>query len=460
MLQELLHSQIQQQEYADTIKHDKEQAIAEFEAANSLFNQKLLESAEEKCSLETKLVLANQDALELAVQVEKLAEIAFQQATSHILEDSRLKAAAAETTAAEDALHIEEQIRKASDAAIMSIVEQSKDVIDKALAVAERAGDYATKAVAALSEGNTPLDEIVSFESKNIQLQSVISDLETQLQLAKIEIDKLKFELDQACARANEYSRRATDAEKTLLEFQDARKKRILQQEEKIHSLFEKMKKDASDWKKATSEAMKAELEGIKAAVDAAKDVARAKDEVYQRQCRALQRSLSASEAVSKIWRQRAESAESLLSKETPRGEAIEDTIFSTNGGRIDCQIDDDSYKQKLLSDGPRREIPDWMARRIRTFFTKFPPRKSDVSESLTSKYKSLELPKPEEVWSISQEKVKQKEIILELVNEKEIVDKKRKALERALLRKTLQLQKTPKEIKLGNQSLCTCYGN
>lgn len=449
LFQELLHSQVKQQEYADTIMHDKEVAIAELEAAKSLFNQKLLESVEDKFNLETKLVLAKQDAVELAVQVEKLAEIAFQQATSHILEDCRLKVSAAETTAAEATFHIEEQIRNATDTTMMSIVEQSKDAIDKALAVAERAGDYATKAMAVLTDGTSPLDEIASFQSKNIKLQSVISDLETQLRLAKIERDKIEFQLEQACRQTSEYARRLNDTEKALLEFQETSEKKIIQQEEEINSLLEKMKKDASERKKAMSKAMKAELEGIKAAVDAAKEVARAKDELYQRRCNALQRSLSASETASKMWRQRAESAESLLSKEMSLEVANQDLAFSTNGGRIDFQIDDDSYKWKLLTDGPRREIPDWMARRINTFCTKFPPRKSDALESITSKFKSLELPKREAVWSISQEKVKQKEVFVEHVIEKEIVEKKRKSLERALQRKTLQLQKTPEEIKL-----------
>uniref|UniRef100_A0A7N0SYL4 alpha-amylase n=1 Tax=Kalanchoe fedtschenkoi TaxID=63787 RepID=A0A7N0SYL4_KALFE len=449
LLEDLLRSEVKQHEYVDTIMHDKELAIAELEAAKSLFNQKLQETVEEKFSLETKLVLAKQDAVELAVQVEKLAEIAFQQATSHILEDCRLKVSAAETTAAEAAYQIEEQIRNATDATMLSIVEESKEAIDKALAVAEKAGDYATKAVAILTDGSSPLDEIAAFQSKNIKLQNLITELEGQLQLAKNEIDKLKFELDQVHTQAKEHALRANIAEKAMIEFQDTTKKRILQQEEEINSLLEKMKKDASERKKAASKAMKAELEGIKAAVDAAKEAARAKDEVYQRRCKALQRSLSASEAASEMWRQRAEAAESLLSKGTPLGEADEDIVLATNGGRIDFQIDDESQKWKLLSDGPRREIPDWMARRINTFCTKFPPRKSDVSESVTSKFKSLELPKLEEVWSIAQEKPKQGDILIEHVIEKETVEKKRKALERALQRKTLQLQKTPEEIKL-----------
>ncbi|KAM2370816.1 hypothetical protein ACFX1X_045739 [Malus domestica] len=111
LLEELACSEAKQQEYVATILHDKELAIAELEAAKSLFHQKLLESVEEKFSLESKLVLAKQDAVELAVQVEKLAEIAFQQATSHILQDAQMRVSAAETTAAEAAYQIEKQIK-------------------------------------------------------------------------------------------------------------------------------------------------------------------------------------------------------------------------------------------------------------------------------------------------------------------------------------------------------------
>ncbi|KAL7003332.1 alpha-amylase, partial [Sarracenia purpurea var. burkii] len=85
---ELARPQAKQQEYVTTIMHDRGLAIVELEAARSLFSQKLQEFLEEKFKLESKLIPAKLDAVELAAQVGKLAEIAFQQAAAHILEDA------------------------------------------------------------------------------------------------------------------------------------------------------------------------------------------------------------------------------------------------------------------------------------------------------------------------------------------------------------------------------------
>lgn len=462
LLEELACSEAKQQEYFATIMHDKELAIAELDAAKSLLHQKLQESVDQKFSLESKLVLAKQDAVELAVQVEKLAEIAFQQATSHILEDAQLRVSAAETTAAEAAYQIEKQIKKVTEGSILLIVEQSKYAIEKALDVAEKAGEHATNAVSEYTEGMNPLDELTSLQSKNIMLQGAVNELESQLLLTRSDVDRLKLELEKAHAHANAFELRANDAEKALLEFQESSRKNTLQKGEEIMSLMEKMKKDSSERKKASSKAFKAELQSIRDAIGAAKEMARSKDDAYLRRCEALQRSFKASEATTKMWRHRAEMAESLLMKERSLGEGDEDSIYVVNGGRIDLLTDDDSQKWKLLSDGPRREIPQWMARKIRTIRPRFPPRKIDVAEALSSNFRTLDLPKPDEVWSIAQEKPKQGDTLIEHVLEKETIEKKRKALERALERKTIHWQRTQEQTKLGQFScirkIASCY--
>lgn len=450
LLEELARSEAKLKEYASAIAHDKELAVSELEAAKSLFNQKLQESIEGKFKLETKLVLAKQDAVDLAVQVEKLAEIAFQNATSHILEDAQLRVSAAETSAAEAAYQIEEQIRNATEGTIFSIVEQSKNAIEKALAVAERAGDHAEKAMASITDGASTVDEIASIQSQNIYLQNSVNELESQLLLTRNEVDRLKLELKQARDQANAAEIRAGNAEKALLELQESSRKLALEQKEEIKSLLEKMKKDATERRKAASKAFKAELEAIKSAIEAAKETARSKEEAYGRRCEALQRSLRASETASKMWKQRAEVAESFLSKEIPLSGEDVDAIYVVNGGRIDVLTDDDSQRWKLLSDGPRRETPEWMKRRIRTICPKFPPRKLDVYEALKTESRTLDLPKPDEVWSIAEEKlIKGGDSLVEHVIEKEMIEKKRKALERALQRKTIQWQRTPEQTKL-----------
>lgn len=449
LLEELARAEAKQQEYMATIMHDKNLAVAELEAAKALFHQKLQESVEEKFNLKSQLVLAKQDAVELAVQVEKLAEVAFQQATSHILEDAQMRVSAAETSAAEAAYRIEEQIRSATEGTIVSIVKQSKDAIEKALAVAQAAGDHTEKAMAAFTNDLNPLEEIVSIKSQNIKLQNAVTDLESQLLGSKNEIGRLKLELEQTLLRAQAYELQARNAEKELHDFQESTRKVFRQQEEEVRILLEKMKKDSTDKRKAASKAFKVELETIKAALEAAKGAAWSKDEAYMRRCEALQRSLKAAEATSKTWRQRAEMAESLLLNQVPLSEQDEDAIYVVNGGRIDLLMDDDSQKWKLLSDGPRREIPDWMARQIRSIRPKFPPRKTGLPEARFSKFKTLELPKPDEVWSIAQVKTKEDDTLVEHVMEKEIIEKKRKALERALQRKTIKWQRTPEETKL-----------
>ncbi|KAG8384623.1 hypothetical protein BUALT_Bualt04G0137100 [Buddleja alternifolia] len=449
MLEKLARAEAKQQEYHASIIHEKELAVAELEAAKDIFHKKVQESVEEKFHLESKLILAKQDAVQLAVQVEKLAEMAFQQATSHILEDAQMRVTAAETSAAEAAYQIEEQIRSATEGTISSIVDQSKSAIAKALAAAEAVGDHTKKVVTTYADDLNLIDEIASIKNQNIKLQKTVTDLESQLLVSNNEINKLKLELEQTRQQATAYELHTRDAEKELLEFQESSRKATHQMEEEVKTWLNKMKKDAAERKKAASKSFKVEVETIKAAIEAAKETAHSKDEAYLRRCAALQRSLKASESASKMWRQRAEIAEASLLNRVPLGEQDENATYVVNGGRIDLLMDDDSQKLKLLSDGPRREIPEWMARRISSVCPKFPPMKTKLSKDKFSKFKYLKLPKPEEVWSIANEKSKDVSTLVEQVIEKEVIEKKRKALERALHRKTIQWQRTLEETKL-----------
>ncbi|KAE8734497.1 Alpha-amylase 3 [Hibiscus syriacus] len=449
LLEDFASSEVSQEENVASILHEKELAVSKLESAKYQLHKKLQESVEEKSALESKLVLAIQDAVELAVQVEKLAEIAFEQATSEALEDAKLRVSAAETMAAESAFQIEDQIRKSTEGTISSIIEESRDAIKGALDVAENASDQASKAIAAFTDGINPIDAVASVQSKNIKLHGAVSDLEAQLLFSKTESDRMKLELQQAQEQARAAELRARNAEKELLEFQELSTKKALEQEEEIRSVLENIKKEAEERKKELSKAFNVEMESIKAVVDAAKETTSSRENAYMRRCQALQRSLSTSESALKTWIQRAEMAQSLLLKERSEKEDDKDNIYIANGGRIDLLTDDDSQKWKLLSCGPRKEIPQWMARRIWSIRTEFPPRKTDISKALNSKFKSLTLPKPNEVWSIAQEKLREGDILVEHVMEKEVIEKKRKALERALQRRTVQWQRTLDETKL-----------
>ncbi|KAG6405866.1 hypothetical protein SASPL_133460 [Salvia splendens] len=449
LLEKLGQAEAKQHEYATAIMHEKEMVVAELEAAKDLFHKKLQESVDEKFDLKSKLILAKQDAVELAVQVEKLAEIAFQQAMSHILEDTQLRVSAAETSAADATYQIEEQIRSATEGTLLSIVDQGKSAIAKALAVAKVADDRAKRYVAAPMDDSKLIDEIASIKFQNVKLQQEMYDLQSQLLVYENDFNKVRLELDHSRQQATAYELQARDAEKNLVEFQESNRKSALKQQGELKLLFNKIKEDAVERGNATSNAFKAELETLKSAVQAAKETARSKDEASLRRSEALQRSLRASEAASIMWRRRAELAETLLLKQVPLGERNEDSTYVVNGGRVDLLMDDNSRKLKLLTDGPRREIPEWMLRRIQSICPRFPPRKTSLSEAKISNFKTLELPKPDEVWSIALEKPKEGDTLVEHVMEKEVIEKKRKALERALQRKTIQWQRTAEETKL-----------
>lgn len=453
LLEELARSEAKKQEFITAILHDKEVAIAELEGAKSLFQKRLEESVEEKFTLQSKLVLAKQDAVDLAVQVEKLAEAAFQQATSHIIQDAQLRISSAETAAAEATHLIKKQIKDATEGTMSSIVEKSKYAVERALTVAEEASKHAKEAIETFIDGTSPFTEVSSVQEENIKLQGILSDLESQLMIARNEVDRLKIESEHTRQQLKAFEQRAIDAEKALLDLQELSSKTTLQKEEEMKSLLEKMKKDMEERTKAISKAFKVDLKNIKATIEAAKEASHCKDNAYLRRCEALQRSLMASEDALKMWRQRAEMAESLLMKERQEDG---DSVYVVNGGRIDLLTDVDSQKWKLLSDGPRREIPQWMARRIKAVIPKFPPRKSDVAEALTSKFRSLELPKADEVWSIAREKPKEGDALVEHVFERETIEKKRKALERALRRKTIQWERAPELQKLGQCDVST----
>ncbi|ERM99977.1 hypothetical protein AMTRI_Chr10g224780 [Amborella trichopoda] len=449
LTQDLALSEAKLQEYAATIDGNRELAVAELEAAKSLFHDKLQDSLNEKFALETRLVLAKQDAVELAVQVEKLAEIAFQQSTSHILEDAQMRVSAAGTSAAEAAYHIEEQLRTTTENTLSSIVEQSNDTLGKVLMAAQQASDHAKRAMESLTDGLQVVDEMVSVHSMNVGLQSAMSELERQLTFKQNEVDRLSSELELVQARANSLEARANSLENTLAEVQESTKRKLLEQEEATKSLLKKFKEEAAKSEASATMALKVELEGIRSTVDAAKKTMELKDRAYMQRCLALERSLKASEAATNVWRQRAEMAESLLQEGRLVGEEDQDATVVVNGGRLDILTEDDSQRWRLLADGPRRDIPEWMARRIRSICPKFPPRKTTIPEELTVSSSSLTLPKPEEVWSIAQEKPKQGDTFIKQVIEKEAIGKQRKALERALQRKTIQRQRIPEPTKL-----------
>jgi len=448
-IDELGRAEVKLQEYSTNIIRNTELAVSELEAAKAAFHQQLKELLDDKLSVESKLVLAKQDAIDLAVQVEKFAEVAIQEATAHIVEEAKLRVSAAETSAADVAHQAEERLKDAADNAVSTVVTESKSVIDKSLAIAQVARDQANKAQVALNERLHVLDELVRSESSKISLQTNVHELERQQKLMQNEVDRLQVELKAAEARLNAAEARAAASDKLLLNIQESANKAALAQVENTKRALEVLKNAAAEREEASATTFKMEIESMQSAINASKKAESRKAEAYLRRCAALERALTAAEATANAWKERSQTAELLLQK--TRGGELEgqEIEFVLKGGRVEFLIRDDAKKWNLLVQGPRRETPEWMARRIDCVCPKFPPLKLKAPENGIEAAIPLDLPKPEEVWSIAKEKPKEDDVFTKQAVEEEAIKKKRKALEHVLQRKTIQRKRVLEETKL-----------
>eukprot|EP01018_Ginkgo_biloba_P014005 Gb_18574 [translate_table: standard] len=446
---ELARVEVKQKEYADNLVHNTKLAVSELEAAKASFHQQIQKLLDEKLAVQSELVLAKEDAIDLAVQVEKFAEIAIQDATAHIVEEAKLRVSAAETSATEATHQVEEKLRNAANDGSVTVVTESKDLVDKSFAIAEAAREQANKANAALHEGLHVLDKLVHVESSNLGLQNAVHNLERQLKATQNEIGKLQAELKAAEARANAAEAQAAASYKALLEVQESADRAALAQEETSKHALEVLKKAAAEREEAAARTFKLELESMQSAFDAVKKAEGIKEQAYLRRFEALERALTAAEANAKAWKERSQTAELLLQKTRGGMDKGEEPEYMLNGGRIGLLIGDDSQKWNLLAHGPRRETPEWMARRMDCVCPKFPPVKHKAPEQVIEAAIPLDLPKPEEVWSIAKEKLKENDMFTKQAAEREALKKQRKALERVLQRKTIKKQKVLEETKI-----------
>ncbi|CAK9222553.1 unnamed protein product [Sphagnum troendelagicum] len=83
-----------------------------------------------------------------------------------------------------------------------------------------------------------------------------------------------------------------------------------------------------------------------------------------------------------------------------------------TGGGHMEMLLEKDSRRRDLLSNGPRREIPEWMKRSFDVGQHGLQPRESLPSSADVKAMLPLELPSPEDVWSIAHAKKMQDEMM------------------------------------------------
>eukprot|EP00249_Psilotum_nudum_P024115 c29097_g1_i3 orf=478-3477(+) len=449
-LEALAKAEAKQQEYGVNLVQTTAAAMQEIESAREIFNKELEMILEEKLAVESELVLAKQDAIDLAVKVEMLAESAIQEATANLAEEAQLRIAAAEASAAEASEKVDNRIRIAAIDAADSMLKESRDVIEKSFTALEAAKEKAQKAEVGLFQKMQILDDLVLKEVSALGLQQAISTLQQQLQAAKNENERLRAEIKAVMVRAETAEACVSAAGSAMQQSQATARKSEQEHEQKTKNALEALKNAGEARLEAAKAVFKADIDAFQAAVNTLSKANKAQEQANIRKYEALERSLVTAEVTARAWKERAVAVEDLLRK--IKEQAIETEVSGTmldelNGGRIITFLGSDSRKWHLLANGPRRETPDWMLRRIKVALQGLPPRKTFEGEAETEIH--LQLPTSEDTWSIASAKVKE-DIFTREAAEKETIDKQRRALEHALQRKTVR---RPKEAEIKIES-------
>ncbi|MCO5602610.1 hypothetical protein L7F22_056744 [Adiantum nelumboides] len=436
-LKALAQAEAKLQEYAATVVQGTESALREMQAAKESFNMELQGILEQKLTVESELVLAKQDALELAVRVDKVADSIIKETTANIAEDAMLKIAAARTSAAEAAHTVEEKIRTATVDTANAMIKETRDAIEKSFAALEAAKDKAQKSEIALFQRMQILDDMVLKEASALGLQQSASSLQRQLQAAESEIQRLQAEVKAVLARCEAAESRATAADEVLKQFQETANQSAQEHEESTKRALEALKVAGAARLEAARSAFKSDIEALQAALNTVQKAEKSQEQAYSRRYQALERALAAAEALTQAWQERALAVEGLLRKFKSEGaDAVEVSggiEGALTGGRMGASLGNESRKWDLLANGPRRDTPDWMVRRIEVALQGLPPRKFGQAEEEIGK--KLDLPGIEEVWCIATAKVKE-DVYTQQAAEKEAIDEQRRVLEKTLKKK------------------------
>lgn len=451
-LKSLAQAEAKLQEYAMTVVQGTESALQEMQTAKESFSMELQSILEQKLAVESELVLAKQDALELAVRVDKVADSIIKETTANIAEDAMQKIAAARTSAAEAALTVEEKIKSATLDTANAMIKETRDAIEKSFAALEAAKEKAQKSEIALFQRMQILDDMVLKEASALGLKQSASTLQRQLQAAESEIHRLQAEVKAVLARAEAAESRATAADEALKQFQETANQSAQEHEDSAKRALEALKVAGAARLEAARSAFKSDIEVLQAALNTVQKAEKSQERAYARRYQALERALTAAEAVATAWKGRALAVEELLHRFKRDGVDVIEVgggmDGALTGGRVGALLGNDSRKWDLLANGPRRDAPEWMVRRIEVALQGLPPRKlGQVEEEVGGK---LDLPAIEEVWCIATAKVKE-DVYTQQAAEREAIDEQRRVLEKTLRKKTVRRPQKASESGTGS---------
>jgi alpha-amylase len=354
--------------------------------------------------------------------------------------------------AAADSKHkLLERLRNTVDDTAASAVKEAGVAINSALTAAETAKEQAKNAEAALVEHIGLLHELSHAEKKVMSLEEGLLAAVHQLEVANAAIKSLHTELEAAKTLTKAGEARIVAAEASVHEIQVAADKAVDECENSSRHAFEVLMNATAVKEETARVAFNAQLEGLQQAVNTSgQKVEDERAQASRLEYQVLERSLAAAEAAAGVWKTRAMTAEDMLRQvkelgvETISSKSAVEQIMG--GGRMQMLLEKDSRRHDLLENGPRRETPEWMQRRLDMGQQGLPPKKSLPSSADVEAMLPLELPSPGDVWSIAKARVKDDMYTAEAA-EKQKIDLQRKVLEQALERKTIKKQaKDPEE--------------
>lgn len=457
-LQALSAAENKAQQYSAAMRENTEKAFAEVEAAKLAFQAELQAAVAEKSTLAAELKSSKLEAIELALTVEKIAEQSVYEANLQSVEDARMKLAVAQTAAADASFQVEEKIRRAVDEAAASVLAEAKAAIQVATETSAKAKQNAEKVEGALIERLALLDKLSNFEATIATLREANVVLELNLKAKEGEAERLRAELQAAGERARSAETRLSAAEAALQELRAAAEKAATEREESTIRALDALKAANAERDQATRLVFQEEVEALEAAALIARRADRVQEQSFIRRCEALEKSLSAAESCAEAWKARALAIEALVRKDESGVQNFSGDTNVLSAGRIDASLGKDTSKWDLLANGPRRETPDWMKRRIESGLQGLPPREIKPIDAFVEAEVPLYLPTPEDVWSVASAKVKTDDLFAKQAAEKEALDSQRKeldsqrkALERALKKGARRLKSLEDaDIKLG----------
>ena len=266
-LQALAAIRSKSQDSTKNLVQNTEEAVVELEAVKDAYRTELDKMSKAKKKVDLQLFEEKQESLDLAVRVEKIAELAISNATARIADEANLKVAAAETAAAEAIFQVEERVRHSADETSASVLMDARLALEEALAAAKTAKGQAEKAQACLVDQVGLQNELAELQAKLLLQEEALLSVGRHLQVAKGETERFRIELDEAQNFMKAATARVAAAEGVVLDVQRAAEQAAKDREESSQRAMDAIKKAARAKEDADKVAYKSEIDSLQDAI-------------------------------------------------------------------------------------------------------------------------------------------------------------------------------------------------